>query len=255
MSEQLFYEHPLNERIRTFLRLEHLFAKADHYAAGDGPWETRSAIEALLDIATVAGRTDIKGELLRELDRHGAALNRIRTQAGVHRDTLDRVLAELGDATSALHRIGGPIGQRARDDELLRVVAQRTAIPGGTCSFDLPLYHRWLAQPAEARREWLALWMEDMRPARAALSLILSLTRTSAAPRAVTAPVGFFQQALDSQAPAQMIRVGINGGGKLYPEISGHKNRFSIRFMEAEEGTKPVQSRADVDFSLTCCVF
>ncbi|WP_041604696.1 cell division protein ZapD [Thioflavicoccus mobilis] len=255
MSQKLVYEHPLNERIRTFLRLEHLFAKAEHFLGGEDPWETRAAIEALLEIVTVTARADVKNELLRELDRHSAALNRIRRQAGVHVDTLDQILAELGEAVAALHALDGQVGQRARDDGLLKAVAQRTAIPGGTCSFDLPLYHSWLAQPGAVRGEWLAAWMEDMRPASEAIGLILTLTRTSASPRPETAPLGFFQESLDSQLPAQMIRVGLEAQEGLFPEISGHKNRYSIRFMEVVDGAKPVQSRDDVAFSLTCCLF
>jgi cell division protein ZapD len=41
----------------------------------------------------------------------------------------------------------------------------------------------------------------------------------------------------------------------VFPEISGHKSRFSIRFMTSEANGRPAQSRDDVDFTLTCCVF
>lgn len=254
MTEELVFEYPLNERVRTFLRLEHLLAKAEHYGGQDGQWAMRSALEALLDVATIASRVDIKNELLRELERHSASLNRIRSQAGVHAETLDRILSQLGEASDALRGLNGPIAQRLRDDELLKCVGQRTAIPGGTCSFDLPLYHRWLAQPTATRGEQLSRWLEDVRPASAAIGLILSLTRDSAVPRPVMAVQGFFQQALDQQVPAQMLRVGINGDAAIYPEISGHKNRFSIRFMAVSPGAKPSQHRDDVAFQLTCCV-
>ncbi|MEY6433050.1 cell division protein ZapD [Thioalkalicoccus limnaeus] len=255
MSSQIVYEHPLNERTRTLLRLEHLFAKTQHFMGGDDPWDTRGAIEALLDIVAISARADVRNELLKELDRLIATLNRVRHQPGVHKGTLDRILADLGDVTSRLHDRASQLGQRAREDSLLKSVAQRVAIPGGTCGFDLPLYHRWLSQPAAARRQALADWMADLHPASDAIELILSLTRTSAAPRPMTAPLGFFQEALDPQAPAQMVRVGLDGDGILYPEISGHKNRFSIRFMEAPAGEKPVQCRDEVAFTLACCVF
>jgi len=51
------------------------------------------------------------------------------------------------------------------------------------------------------------------------------------------------------------VRVGFANDLPLYPEISGHKNRFSIRFMGTNGGGRPSQSRDDVPFSLTCCVF
>jgi cell division protein ZapD len=98
-------------------------------------------------------------------------------------------------------------------------------------------------------------WLEPMQPVRKAIGLLLSLARTSANPRALVADSGFFQEALDVQAPAQLLRVGIAPDLSLFPEISGHKNRFSIRFMHANGATRPAQMRKDVEFKLTCCVF
>ena len=43
MSKQLTFEHPLNERIRTFLRLEHLFKKVAHFLPQDDHWASRAA--------------------------------------------------------------------------------------------------------------------------------------------------------------------------------------------------------------------
>jgi cell division protein ZapD len=252
---QLTFEHPLNERVRTFLRLEHLFKKIDHFLSQDDPWASRAAVEALLDIAAISARADVKSELLKELDRNMTSLNRIRRQPGVDLDTLTRVLGDLEAAATALQNLNGQIAHRIREDEFLKGVAQRNCIPGGTCSFDLPQYHHWLTQPAEVRRAQFALWMEGLHPVGRAIELALSLARGSATPRRVTAKDGFFQEAIDAQAPAQMVRVTLNGEQSLYPEISGHKNRFSIRFMSPSETERPTQFRENVTFTLACCVF
>ena len=55
--------------------------------------------------------------------------------------------------------------------------------------------------------------------------------------------------------PAQLVRVTLIGGLSLFPEIRGHKNRFSIRFLSSGKVERPVQCRDDVAFTLTCCVF
>jgi len=255
VSTQLTFEHPLNERVRTFLRLEHLFKKVAHFMPQDDAWASRAAVEALLDITAVTTRADVKSELLKEPDRNATTLSRIRRQPEVDLETLNKVLEDLQGAAAALQGLNGQIGHTLRDDEFLKSVAQRNSIPGGTCSFDLPQYHHWLTQDAASRQDQFALWMEGLRPASAAIDLVLSLARTSATPRKVTAPDGFFQEALDVQAPAQMVRVTLNGGQSLYPEISGHKNRFSIRFMSPGESERPVQFREVVAFTLICCVF
>ncbi len=254
MATQLIFEHPLNERIRTFLRLEHLFEKVEHFVPQYDPWATRVAIEALLDIVSITARADVKAELLKEVDRNINTLKRVARQPGVDPTALNRVLKELEEAADGVQALTGPIGQTAREDELLKGVAQRSSIPGGACSFDLPLFHYWLIQSPERRQARLDKWLEDLWPANAAIRLLLSLARTSAAPREELAPRGFFQEALSVQTPAQMVRVGLNGAGTLYPEISGHKNRFSIRFMSTESRGRPSQSTEDVPFRLTCCV-
>ena len=255
MSTELTFEHPLNERIRTFLRLEHLLDKVVHFLPQEDAWASRAAVEGLLDILAVTARADIKTELLKELDRNSNTLKKIQRQPGVDLDTLGQILDDLQRAANSLHAMNGQIGQPLREDELLKSISKRNSIPGGTCSFDLPQYHHWVTQPPEARLQRLRYWIEILQPVRDAIALALSLARTSATPRQVIAAEGFFQEALDAQGPAQLVRVTLNGSAHLFPEISGHKNRFSIRFMSTENTARPVPWREDTDFILTCCVF
>ena len=51
------YEQPLNERIRTFLRLEFLFQQANHGLQHRSPWDTRASLTNLIEILNVFGRT------------------------------------------------------------------------------------------------------------------------------------------------------------------------------------------------------
>lgn len=255
MAPQTIFEHPLNERIRTFLRLEHLFEKVDYFMPQYDPWATRVAVEALMDITAVTARADLRTEIGKELDRNIASLNRLADQPGVDPRALVRVLGDLEGAAASIQDLQSPIGQTAREDEFLKGVSQRSSIPGGACSFDLPQYHQWLMQSPERRQSRLDHWLQDLRPADVAIRLVLSLARNSATPRQIVAPDGFFQESLDVRAPAQMVRVVLPAGGNLYPEISGHKSRFSVRFMNIEPRGKPTPATEAVEFRLTCCVF
>lgn len=255
VSTFLTFEHPLNERVRTFLRLEHLFERLNYFAPQYDAWATRVAVEALLDIASVTARADLKTELVKELERNVTTIKRIADQPGVDPRALERVLGDLQNAISAVTSLSSPIGQIAREDEFLKSIAQRSSIPGGACSFDIPYFHHWLIQSPENRQARLDHWMHDLRPAQHAIRLALSLSRGSASPRQVVAEGGFYQEALDLQAPAQMVRVIIAADDALYPEISGHKSRFSIRFMSADLAGRPAQTAQNIPFRLTCCVF
>ncbi len=255
VSQELIFEHPLNERIRTFLRLEHLFEKVERFLPGTSAWETRVAVEGVLDIIAITARADIKTELLKEIDRNLSTLTRIRHQPGVDPVALNEVIQGLEQAAGGIHGLNGQIGAAARDDAFLKAIAQRSSIPGGACSFDLPLYHHFLTQTPPVRVERIECWMSGMAAVSSAIRLVLSLARGSARPRPLVAETGFYQEALDVHAPAQLVRVGFAQAARVYPEISGHKNRFSIRFLSADGNGRPVQSREDIDFFLTCCIF
>ena len=58
------YEYPLNERIRTLLRLEDLFDKVMHFVRADGSLEHHVALVTLFEILEVASRADLKANAL-----------------------------------------------------------------------------------------------------------------------------------------------------------------------------------------------
>lgn len=254
MSTPITFEYPLNERFRTFMRLEYLFEQLDWFIPRPDVWSTRTAIDALLDIITITTRADVKNELTKEIDRHIASISRLTDQPGVDPDALEKVLGDLAAAGEAIQQMHGPIGQNAREDEFLKAISQRNSIPGGTCSFDLPQFHHWLTQSAEVRQERIDGWLHDIGPTMRGIELVLALVRTSAPARRLVAEGGFFQESLDPQSPAQMLRVTLDGDSALFPEISGHKTRFSLRFMRAEGRGRPVPHESDVPFRLSCCV-
>ena len=68
------YEYPLNERIRTLLRLEDLFERSRHFIARSEPHDHHVALLTLFEILEVAGRADLKSDLLQELERQKQVL-------------------------------------------------------------------------------------------------------------------------------------------------------------------------------------
>jgi cell division protein ZapD len=249
------FEHPLNERIRTFLRIEHLDEQLRHFQKQTDLAALRMAINTLLDLITITARSDLKNDILKELDRIFNVLKRVGNQPSVNPRALEQILENVYLATGSLRRFHSPIGLNAREDEFLKAISQRSSLPGGACSFDLPQYHYWLLQAPDVHQARFAHWLSDLEPAIEAVQLILSLVRSSAATRSVTAVEGFFQEALIPDAPTQLLRVRVATTHCRYPEISGHKNRYSVRFMAINAEGRTHQCTADVPFNLTCCVF
>ena len=80
-----------------------------------------------------------------------------------------------------------------------------------------------------------------------ALALWLKLTRETGHFKAQIARTGFFQSDADE---ANILRLHIPMEYGVYPMISGHKNRFAIKFMAFESGQACTQ---DVEFELAVC--
>lgn len=247
------YEYPLNERVRTLLRLEDLFDRLGWHVGGEHPYNHHAALVTLFEIADVAARGDLKTDLLQELERQRSTLSVLRGNPDVEQTRLDGVLQEIDAAHAGIHRLAGRIGQNLKEDEWITSVRQRAIIPGGLCEFDLPAYHRWLHEPADNRRANLQQWIAPMMPVRSGLDIVLRLMRESCNPGMQQAINGVYQQMLEAGVrPAQMIRVGVDEDFCCVPEISANKYMLNIRFVRSQPGESKVCADS-MPFELTFC--
>ena len=173
------YEYPLNERIRTLLRLEHLFDTVTYFIAAEGSDEHHVALVTLFEILEVASRGDLKSDLLQELDRQRLFLEALRSNPAISEEKLDEVVSEIETAFAALLASAGKTGQYLRENEWLMTIKQRAAIPGGICEFDLPSYHHWLHRDDASRRADLDGWLQPLKSIAASLCIVLRVLRES----------------------------------------------------------------------------
>ncbi|MGC3963140.1 MAG: cell division protein ZapD [Rhodocyclaceae bacterium] len=246
------YEYPLSERIRTLLRLEDLFDRVLHFSLADGSYEHHTALLSLFEILEVAGRADLKVDLVQELERQRQILYAFRDNPQISEEALSGALREIEQASAALLAIAGKVGQYLRESEWLMAIRSRSAIPGGVCEFDLPSYHYWLNRDPTERRHDLQGWMAPMLPIRDALAIVLRLLRASGRPEQLVARRGSFQMMMAGRN-ALMVRVRVPRSDVAVPEISANKYAFNIRFMAPDIATRPRQVDNDIDFELTFC--
>jgi cell division protein ZapD len=246
------YEYPLGERIRTLLRLEDLFDKVLHFSLADGPYEHHTALLALFEILDVAGRADLKLDLVQELERQRQMLLAFRDNPQISEEALSGALYEIEQASSALLAMAGRIGQYLRESEWLMAIRSRTAIPGGVCEFDLPSYHFWLNREAEKRRHDIIGWLTPMLPIRDGLTIVLRLLRDSGRSEQQVARRGSYQVMMTGRT-AQLVRVRLAREISAVPEISANKYAFNIRFVAPDVISRPKQAEADIPFELTFC--
>ena len=247
MHTHILFEHPLNEKMRTWLRIEFLTEQMNANLPIRDHASALHFFRHVGDLLDVFERGDIRTELLKELERQQRKLNAWSEVPGVDISRIDALRQQLKNSSSIL--MAAPrIGQFLREDRLIALVRQRLSIPGGCCSFDLPTLHMWLHAKQSQRDTLVESWLASLEPLNQALALILDLVRNSAQFRKQTSLNGFYQ---DNGDDADLLRLKLDLVSQLYPQISGHKSRFAIRFMplDSEHGSVPER----LDFELACC--
>ena len=250
----IIYEYPFNERIRTLLRLEDLFEKADYFIQQKGALEHHVALVTLFEILEVASRADLKMDLIQELERQRQSLLGFRNNPAISEEALSGALYELEQASASLLAMAGKIGQHLRDNDWLMGIKSRATIPGGVCEFDLPSYHYWQHLAPEGRKSELMGWLRPFLPLSEGLSIVLRLLRNSGNVEHQVAPGGSFQRMM-SGVVSQMVRVMMAPQAAFVPEISANKYALNIRFTRPDSEHRPRQceSSVDVPFDIVFC--
>jgi cell division protein ZapD len=250
----IVYEYPFNERIRTLLRLEDLYEKFVFFLRQEHAQQHHVALSTIFEMLEVAGRADLKSDLLQELERQKQTLLGFRSNPNVEAHRLDAVLAEVDRTSTALMASQGKTGQNVRDNEWLMSIRGRTIIPGGACEFDLPSYYAWQHRSAQQRYTDISNWFAPLAPLFDAISIVLRLLRESGRTVHTVASGGSYQQMLQGKV-YQMLRLTIDGTLSAIPEISANKYMLWIRFTSQDGDMKPKPFEADVPFDLTLCNF
>ena len=250
----IVYEQPLNERMRTFLRLEFLYTQASYHAELETAWSSRAAVSSLLEILAITARGDSRSEVLKELERHVNVLKEYQSKTGVDPSRLKSLVSNLLKLREDLASAGANFMAPLRDSEFLSAIKHRSAIPGGTCDFDLPDYSFWLNRPSPVRAAEFGTWLALIRPLCDSIAELLWLTRQNAKRKSDTAVGGIFQLQFDRENACQLVRVTLPPDSVLFPEISGNQHRCTIRFLQWTDTTnRPVHVETDTPFMLTCC--
>lgn len=252
-TARILYEYPFNEGIRTMLRLEHLFERLGQLMARESALDHHFALVTIFEVMDVASRADLKSDLLKELERHRAQLQSYRGHPGISEQALDEVTGRIDQAYAGLNEVQGKAGQSLTANEWLMSVRSRIGIPGGTCEFDLPGYYAWQQHPAQDRQADLARWATSLTPLAQALQVLLGLLRDSGVTQRMHAAAGQFQQRLPEGKSYHLLRLHMNAGSLLVPEISGHRLLVSVRMLKADAEGRLRPAAEDTDFELTLC--
>ncbi len=244
----MLFEHPLNEFVRTALRVEHLLSLAGQALADPSPLAPYNFWRALFDLMEILDRGDIRQDLIKELDRAGNEIPQLIAKGCCTGAPELELRAQFQAHIQGL-RSSARLGQPLRDDRFFTTLRQRFALAAGQCSFDLPQFHLWMHHPEEVRREQMRTYLDLMQPMQRAFGDWLYLLRCRGKFSSVTANNGFYQ---DSAENLQLLRIRLQPAVGAFPSVSGNRLRFTVRFV-SPQAERELFLDSDIAFDLARC--
>lgn len=253
MEHSLVYEFPLNEKIRTLLRLEQQFIRFRDSVIPSQAYDAQTAITTLVEIYKLLEFSAADKILLEEQLKYHRTLERLAETPSVDIVALNNILAKLKSATDTLQNFNFS-KVSFMQHELFKSYTNRMSLPGGTMCFDTPLLHYWLQQSTSQHQEYCESWAQELQPVENGLLLLLHFIRQCDYPKSVISKYGQYKQLLKQPHDIQLIKIEYDNALAVYPKFSCDKHRINIQFFDGclEKMTHKT-THQDVPFELTLC--
>ena len=256
-DSKITFEFPLNERFRTFLRIENLLHRWQYYLRSTTKEDHHTAILTLLDIYDFSFRNDVKGDLLSELARYKQALSQYFSSPDVSEDKLNQTILRLVDAYKQIEQ-SPKFGGNLADNEWLINIKSRLVVSASVCSFDMGFYYQWLQGSEQRRLNDLQEWIQPFAPMFDAVTLLLQLSRNLALTKDCVTHSYAYQQPLSGRK-FDIMRVEFANTSNYLPDFSANKHviwlRFAAPVVSVRSSAKTMQHamQEEVAFRLGLC--
>ena len=205
-KDSLLFEYPMQENIRSYLRLESLFKQFQKNQLASDKNNHFHALKILFEILEILERGDTRAELIKELSRLLDYFQKLEANPEVDTSKLSNFLKKIKQLHLWTNNYQGKFGESIRKHPFIETVKHRTSIPGGSCSFDCPDLHLFLNKPPDIRRQELTLWMADIKGVETSVDVILRLIREKGQWQTENAPIGSFILET-SEHPLKLLRL------------------------------------------------
>jgi len=240
------FEYPLTEKSRSYLRFESLFIQIKQSISLDNDSEAVNYFKSLFELVELSDRSDIRHDLIKDLRAMSEEMQTWLSSDQADIEAIKELMLEIRDLISALLVMSKQL-KFFKDSRFLTSLKQRFFIPGGCCNFDLPQFHFWMAQSIQAKKIDAKEWFEYFAVLERALFLFLKIKRHQGIKSCQEAKNGFFQGEVEQ---ALFIIIKVDPSLQVYPMISGHKHRYSVRFMNANAENSQAEN---IEFEQTFC--
>ena len=246
MTNMITFEYPLNEKMRSYLRFEFLFQQIIKSKGFNHESDTTVFFKALFELLELSERCDIRHDLVKDLRLLSEQMKLWLKLDQVDHQAISELLVEIDDLTAAVFAMPKQI-RYFKTNRFLTSLKQRFCIPSGCCNFDLPQYHFWLSEGKVKQSEDAKIWLSHFEALEKALILYLKIKRSQGTESKQVAMNGFYQGEVEGSC---FVTIELDTSLAVYPMISGHKDRYSVRFMSSDIENHLAD---DIKFKQICC--
>ena len=243
------YEEPVQEKIRKFIKIEFLFNKLFYFKHKENKNDNYIALLALCELYEILSRSDIKSELIREIENQNHYFKKIKEIPEANSEKLSSVLEKQKVLLQLIHSIESNYLEYLENDILFKTIAKNSINPLQPTSVEF-----WLSRDIVLRENQINLWTEPLLFIKKSVDFILEVIRKSGRFEDKLAEKGFFIEKLDPKKNILLIRITLTSDLYYYPQISVGKQRLNIMFMSKDDKNNLISHKEDVAFILTTCV-
>jgi len=243
------YEEPVQEKVRKFIKIEFLFNKLFYFKHKENKHDNYIALLALCELYEILSRSDIKSELIREIENQNHYFKKIKEIPEANSEKLSSILEKQKVLLQLIHGIESNYLEYLENDILFKTIAKNSINPLQPTSVEF-----WLSRDIVLRENQINLWTEPLLFIKKSVDFILEVIRKSGRFEDKLAEKGFFIEKLDPKKNILLIRITLTSDLYYYPQISVGKQRLNIMFMSKDDKNNLISHKEDVAFILTTCV-
>lgn len=248
-TDIITFEIPLNEHMRSLLRLERIFRETRRHIEFSTASAHFFALKQIFLLLDFFERGEFKAELIKELDRELKYFTKLGTNPDVDLSKLDVFINQLGQLSNWFKNHHGKIGHQLLKQEFLSTAKQKLINGCARITFDAPFVKLFLSKPAAMRQDKLNEWLKSFKAIQTSTEVLLRLSRETGFYQTAFAEEGFYQQEMKKNE-FKFIGIRLPTEMNIYPEVSSGPKRFSIRFMRLDDNLKSEQFSDWFDFEL-----
>ena len=142
---QAIYEFPLNEKVRTYLKLEQLFKQLEQGKIASEDWQYINFLDCLFTLLDLSERIDLRNDVLKDIESHEKNLVMWSQYPNIDDDALQfalRKILRLRESLKSNKRVGAEL----KEDRFLPAIlfapraspalhARLHALSGSHCDF------------------------------------------------------------------------------------------------------------------------